>query len=329
VSARAITPAKRIVLAAAAFLAVTGSADAYVGRVTGVGFGAMPRRVVQRDLLKVDVRTHPAGALCVLSLRYADGRRQPGLKSARSSGGTAHWRFRILADAAPGRAVLSVNCGGIGGASRPLLVVGEIIPAKIVVVKDGWSVRPNSFGSSVSYGVVLGNLSPSQDALRVYTLVNFVGPDNRLIGSATTTVPGIPANQQYALGGQLQFSGGVPEIARLEVVIQIGARGANKLRQPTITNIRVAPSPLEPKWVGAVEGEVSNNALDLILQNTQLSTVVFDAAGNVIGGGRGSAFASLPPAAREFFKIELGLRSVQFANAASAMVSAVGTYRAP
>jgi hypothetical protein len=296
---------------------------------TVVGFAAMPRRVVQRDLLKVNVRTHPAGAMCLLKLRYADGRSQPGLGPATSRGGTARWRFRILADAAPGRAVLSVSCGGIGGASRALLVVGSVIPANIVVVKDGWSVRQERFGGRVSYGVVLRNTSPSQDALQVYTLVNFVGPDNRLVGSATTTVAGIPAAQNYALGGELHFPGGVPQIARLEVVVQIGDRGANKLRQPTITNIQLAPSLFEPQWMGAVEGEVSNNALRLVLQNTELSAVVFDASGNVIGGGQGFAFASLPPAAREFFKIEIGFGSIQFSNAASAMVSAVGTYRAP
>jgi hypothetical protein len=111
------------------------------------------------------------------------------------------------------------------------------------------------------------------------------------------------------------------------VVVQIGERAANKLRQPTITNLVVAPSVYEPQWVGAVEGEVSNDALELELQNTQLSTVVFDGNGNVIGGGQGYAFGSLPPAAREFFKIETGLRSVQFERAASAMVSAVGTYQ--
>jgi hypothetical protein len=324
VSARAAQIAVLVLLAS---LSLTASAAARPERAAGVGFGPMPRRVVQRDLLKVNVHT-TSGRVCNLTLVFADGRQQPGLNAVVARGGVARWRFRIAADAAPGKARLVASCG-LGSASRTLLVVGSVVAAKIVVVKDGWSVRQEPIGSSASYGVILKNTSPSQDALQVYTLVNFVGPDNRLVGSATTTVSGIPAGEQYALGGQLQFPGGIPDIARLEVVVEIGQRAANKLRQPTITNLRLAPSILEPQWMGAVEGEVSNNAPNLILQNTELSTVVFDAAGNVIGGGQGFAFASLPPAAREFFKVENGLSSIPFGRAASAMVSAVGTYRTP
>jgi len=159
--------------------------------------------------------------------------------------------------------------------------------------------------------------------------VNFVGPDNKLVGTATTTVPGIPASQQFALGGEVFFLGGAPQIARLEVVALIQKRQPHALKLPTITNIRIAPSVYEPQWVGSVEGEVSNDEASLILQNTQLSTVLFDAAGNVIGGGSGYAGATLPPAAREFFKIESGLHAVAMNKAASAMVSAVGTYAVP
>lgn len=325
-SARAA--AKIAVLTLLASCVFAAPASARVTRAAGVSIGRMPRRVVQGDLLKVTVHTNLQGSLCDLTLLFADSRQQPGLKAVIARGGVARWRFRVTGFAAPGRAKIVASCG-LHSATRSLLIVGSVIPARIVVVKDGWSVRAQSIGSTASYGVILKNTSPKQDALNVYTLVNFVAPDNRLVGSATTTVPGIPAGQQFALGGQLQFLGGIPAIARLEVVVQIGDRGANKLRQPEITNIRLAPSVFEPQWLGAVEGEVSNNATNLVLQNTQLSTVVFDAAGNVIGGGQGYAFASLPPAAREFFKIETGLNSITFTKAASAMVSAVGTYQAP
>jgi len=211
-----------------------------------------------------------------------------------------------------------------------VLVVGSVIPARIDVVKDGYTVRTNPFGGgSISYGVILRNASPNQDALQVYALVNFVGADNKLVGSATTTVPGIPAVAQFALGGDVSFFGAPPTVARLEVVVQIGKRQAHSLKQPSIANVKIAASAFEPQWVGSVEGEVSNDERALVLQNTTLSTVILDAAGNVLGGGGGYASASLPPASREFFKIESGLRSIPFANAASAMVSAIGTYQQP
>jgi hypothetical protein len=95
-----------------------------------------------------------------------------------------------------------------------------------------------------------------------------------------------------------------------------------------ISNIYIEPSVFEPAWVGAVDGEVPNASSSLVLQNTSLSTVLFDAAGNVLGGGSGFAGASLPPGAREFFKTSLG-SDIPVNRAASAMVSAIGSYQAP
>ena len=41
----------------------------------------------------------------------------------------------------------------------------------------------------------------------------------------------------------------------------------------------------------------------------------------MIGGGTGTAFASLPPGAREFFKATSGFDAIPLSRAASAMVS--------
>jgi hypothetical protein len=235
-----------------------------------------------------------------------------------------------MGNAAPGRATVTASCGGAGVAQRSTLVVGSVIPARIVVVKTGFSVRNYQFGGGVaSYGVILKNASPGEDALNVYTLVNFVGPDNHLVGSAGTTLQGIPANQQFALGGDLTFPGSVPPISRLEVVVEIQKRQAHALRLPTISNLYIEPSIVDPSFVGAVDGEVSNDEPQLVLQNTQLSAVVFDGAGNILGGGTGYSSGSLPPAAREFFKIQGGFSAVPMSKAASAMVSAIGNYQSP
>lgn len=313
-------------LALLLFAMLAGSA---VARTAGMRFANLPRRLAQHQLVTVVVAA-PKNAICTLSVRYADGRTQDGLGIVGAANGRAKWKFRVPTDAAPGKARVAASCGRAGSASRVVLVVGSVIPARIVVVKDGYSIRQNPYsGGSISYGVILKNTSPKQDALQVYAVVNFVGPDNKLVGTATTNVPGIPAGQQFALGGEVFFLGSAPQVARLEVVALIQKRQPHALKLPTITNIRVAPSVFEPQWVGSVEGEVSNDQQSLILQNTQLSTVVFDSAGNVIGGGSGYAGASLPPAAREFFKIESGLHAISMSRAASAMVSAVGNYTAP
>jgi len=174
--------------------------------------------------------------------------------------------------------------------------------------------------------VILANDSPQHDALDVTVLVNFVMSDNRLIGSATGHVSDIQAGTQHAMGGELQFPGGAP-IARLEVVVTIGRGGPATHDKPGISAVRVMPSIFEPAWCGSIEGEIQNDHPTKTVQSVELSAVVLDAAGNVIGGGSGFGFASLPPAAREFFKIENGMRPIPLSNAASALVSVVPTYK--
>ena len=208
-------------------------------------------------------------------------------------------------------------------------MTGSIIPAHVVVEKSGFSIRNNPFiGASVSYGVMLKNVSPDEDALQVYALVNMVGPDNKLIGTSSQNLPGMPANSEFALGGELYFPAAAP-VQRLEVVITVAKHAPKSLKSPIASNVHVAPNPYEPAWCGSVEGEILNNLPDLTMQMANLSAVVFDAAGNVIGGGSGYSVASLPPLAREVFKLQSGFRSIPYANAASAMVSVIGTYQAP
>jgi hypothetical protein len=318
---------RRHFAAAATLLALLAPASA-AARATGVRFAMLPKRFVQNGMTTVVVSVHPS-SVCSLAVRYADGQFQPDLKPAGSYNGRAKWTFRVSGGAAPGHATVTASCSLAGTSHRTVLVVGSVIPARIAVVKSGYSIRqPQFVGGRVSYGVILQNTSPNQDALQVYTLVNFVGPDSKLVGSATTNISGIPAGQQFALGGDLTFPGAVPPIARLEIVVHIERRQARALKMATISNIYLEPSNLEPGWLGAIDGEVSNPEVALLLENTSLSTVVFDASGNVIGGGSGFAFASLPPGAREFFKIMMG-NDIPMSNAASAMVSAIGTYKAP
>ena len=62
------------------------------------------------------------------------------------------------------------------------------------------------------------------------------------------------------------------------------------------------------------------------IQYVELSGVVFDSSGNILGGGTGFAVATLPPAARMAMKISNGLNSILYGKAASAMVSVVPHY---
>lgn len=326
----ATNPAKRVLLfALAAIVAVCAFAGSASGRAEGIHFVAGQKRIVQGNQVTLSIRVSPANTQCALTVRYKGGETQSGLPIVTPVGGRATWRWKVPRTVEPGPARMSVWCPGAGRASRTLTVIGGVIPARIQVVKSGWSERPYPFGGTgVSYGVILANTSPQQDAQDVTVLVNFVMSDNRLIGSATVHVSNIAAGTQHAMGGELQFPGGAP-INRLEVVVTIGKRGPATHGKPGLSQVRVMPSIFEPAWAGSIEGEIQNDSPKRTLQSAELSGVILDAGGNIIGGGSGYGGASLPPAARVFFKIENGMRPISMSRVASALVSVVPTYRTP
>jgi hypothetical protein len=318
--------AKRLTALLAAFGLVLAFAGSATGRASGIRFVEGARRVVQGNETSLTIAVNPGGVRCSAAVRYKGGKTQ-NLASVTVAGGRASWKWKVERSTPPGLARAYVSCGSAGRASRTFTVIGAVLPPTIHVVKSGWSTRPFSIaGTLVSYGVILANESQQRDALDVKVLVNFVMSDNRLIGSATTRVSDIAAGSQHAMGGELLFQGGAP-IARLEVVVVTGGAGPKSTVFPGLSAIRVVPSPIEPYWAGAVEGEVQNDHPTKSLAQAELSSVVLDADGNVIGGGNAFASAPLPPSSRMFFKITTGMRAIPVGKAASALVSVVPTYK--
>jgi hypothetical protein len=321
--------AKRLLpLALAIGVGVGVFAGGASGRTQGVAFVAGPSRVVQGNPATVSVTVSPAGARCSLSVRYKSGARQKGLKTVSAAGGTASWTWTVPKHVQPGVTHVTASCSGAGRASRTMTVIGGVLPPKIDVVQSGWSTRVYPYGGSgVSWGVILANRSKTQDAKQVQVLCNFVMSDNRLIGSMTVNVSDISADSKHATGGELTFPAGAP-IARLEIVVKIGSAAPVTHTKPGISFVRVLPSTFEPAYAGSIEGEVQNDSPSRTIQFVELSGVVLDAEGNIIGGGTGFEAAALPPAARLFMKITNGLRPILYSHAASALVSVVPTYMA-
>jgi hypothetical protein len=300
-----IAASTRAALVAVAAVLVLAAPAA--GRTPSVRFASVPRHAVQGGPVAVTVQA-PRSARCSLAVRYHDGSLQPGLGVGVWRAGRAIWRWTVPTAAKPGPARLAASCGRAGKATRTLTVVGAVIPPHLTVQQQGYSIRPLSTGgSTVSYGLLIANDSQTEDALDISVLVNFVDPSGHLFGSATTRIAAISPGQTYALGNSLSFPGAAP-VVRLEPVIQVGSHARAAQRYPEVSNAHLVPSTFEPEWVGSVEGEVANTQQDAALQSAQLSAVVFDAAGNVIG-------------AREFFKLTSGFRAVPFDRAASVMVS--------
>jgi hypothetical protein len=162
-------------------------------------------------------------------------------------------------------------------------------------------------------------------------------------GTAGAAVEGGAASwvhgpRRAVAGNELKIEGRVPSGTRCSLSFKYKNGAAQKgLRQvgrsaqlhktfPPIANIRVGSDRTDAAVVGSVEGEVVNDNASKTMERSQLGMVVLDAGGNILGGRTGSAFASLPPGAREFFKIT-GMRAVALDQAASAIVSVTPQYR--
>jgi hypothetical protein len=282
-----------------------------------------PARAFQGKVALVSVNSGSFG--CKLSVRYANGEKLANLFPATVRNGKVVWKWSVAEFAAAGQAKLTAVCAGTK-ATRSVIVVGGLIPPRIEVVKQGFSARVKGNNENVSYGFVLQNTSPNGNALNVGVLVNFVLPDNHLIGSASVRIPIINAKSTYNLGGALSFTG-APQIARLEVVIDPGGRAkSQKSFSPGLDNVHLVPSPFDPAWLSSVEGDLINVNPSLTLSNSSMSCVVFDANGNVLGGGTGSGFFKMQPGTRSFFKISQGVDAIPFNQAASVAISIIPNY---
>jgi len=319
-----------IVLAAAAAAAVTAVPGSAQPDWT-LRFSFVPQQAFQGLPAAVSILVKPAAVRCALSVRYADGSLQSGLGETRSASGRAAWKWDMALDAPAGPARAAVHCGRSGSLSRVFTVVGGTVrPSKLQIVAQGFSQRPDSYdsGSAVSYGVVLDNPSDIRDAQNVTVLVNFLDAGGKVLQTATNRAGTIGAAATYNVGGSAQLPTQAP-VSRLEVVVQTDGFVKHAFHEPALENVHVVASTFEPDWVGAVRGDVINDAPLQTLTNAQLSIVLFDAAGKVIGGGTGYLLAALPPGTRAFFDAGLGLNSVPAARVSTAAVSIQPTYKAP
>ena len=320
------TPARlKFAVLAVGICALGTAASGSAGSSPG---SSLPNQATQGQVVGVAVAVRPAGARCTIKVRYANGATQPGLKPVVARSGRAAWKWRVPDTAAPGSARVQVACGKTGQLDRTFTVVAKPKTApKVVIEKQGFSFRylPTS-GAVASVGLILKNTSPDEDALNVQVLINFLDPANVVVGSINTTVPAVSAASTYNYGNSLNWQG-APTVSRIEVVVSVHAHAPKAQKYPALANLRFFASPYDPGYVGEVDGELLNNQQAFALGNAQLSIVVLDAAGNVIGGGTGSTFAAIPPGARMLFKATSGFKAIKVAEAASVLVSTLPSWQ--
>jgi hypothetical protein len=279
----------------------------------------------------------PAGGAhaCSLAVRYADGTmKNAGPRVAVNRFAT--WSVPVPANAALGIAQWLAACGPARHLQGTFVVVrarskaptGPSAPPRVVVDKQGFSQRPDAYGtgSLLSFGLMLHNTSATEDATSVFVLVDMVDPAGALVGSISRSLSLIGASGVFAYGDSLELRTQAP-VSSLEITIRVGAHAPKKAHPaPDFANVRVLPDDTNAGWVGEVDGEIVNATPTLTLSSARLSIVVLDASGNVAGGGTGFSFGSVPSGARVVFTATSGLTALPTDRAVTAVISSEPTY---
>jgi len=142
------------VSAAAAVLAVLtlapSSLEAGAPAASPLHFSRLPGRAVAGESVTVAVAHARAGATCSLDVGYGKKSTQGGLTSRPAVNGTATWTWTIPATVEADRASLVAGCTGSKRITTKLLVVGSLIPPRMSVLKDGFSVPRAPVGPPTS-----------------------------------------------------------------------------------------------------------------------------------------------------------------------------------
>ena len=320
--------ARPVLVAAFLGLLIATSAGAAVDAGSSVGFRFLPQKAFQGQPASLTVTVRPSGVRCTPTIRYADGARQT-LKMTVARSNRASWQFTIPPKAKIGTASAAVSCGRAGRISRTFTVTGPpAAPAKVVVQKSGFSQRVRSIQREVSYGIVLSNPSPEKDALDVAVIINFVDSTNRVVATQSERIAAVGAGTDFYLGGSTTIPDSTP-VSTLEIITRIGTQDMKAKLSPVSADVLVQASAYDPGWVGAVVGQIVNDHPTKLLASVEIFTVVFDASGNVIGGGKGFSMAGgMLPGVRSYFSASSGVAPIPIDRAVSAGVTVLGRYEA-
>jgi hypothetical protein len=270
---------------------------------------------------------------CLAHVQYADDSGVDLPVKYPNGEGRVSWTFLVPTRAPLGVAHWTVRCGVLYETGGNWLIVPAGVtvgpkPPKPVVTKQGFSQRPEAFGtgSTASYGLLIRNPA-SKDARDVSITVSFGSAAGTTLGRATTTIARIGAGETFALGGSTELSSQAGA-TKLTATVRVGSyrTPADKSR-PRVANARIVPSQADPGWVGEVDGEIVNDASQLTLARAVISVVVLDANGRIVGGGTGALSSPLASGARGPFAARLGFSAIPIDHAARPVVSVVPTYR--
>jgi hypothetical protein len=300
-------------------LVASGAASARTSTITIQG-PTKPVYIGQTMQLRVVV--HPNAVHCVATITYTGGKVQRlGDRLTGPSGAT--WSFRIPA-VRPGRAQAMIGCAEVGRSSIGFQVQAALQAPRIITERTGFSQRmnPKTNSSDVSFGLQLRNDRSKLDAGNLAILVNLVDADNRVLATDHLRLGRIPAGATIYTGDQISHLVMLP-IARVEVVaVQAISMPMQPATPPLVSDVLIAPD--RDGFIQTVYAQLLNQSA-LQLQGGELGTVLVDAAGNIIGGGRGIVQGPVSLGARELSKTSSRLSAIPYAGA-QALISVVPRY---
>lgn len=323
--ARAVSTALASVVALVA-LVVAAPAAAAVDAGSSLRISFLPQKAFRGQHATLAVSVKPAGVRCTGNVVYADGRKH-GLKPTKAKRGRTTWKWKVPLTVKLGAATVSVGCGRAGSASRVFVVTGRPTePARVEIEKQGFSQRVKFGTREVSYGVVLRNVSPENDALNVSVHVNMLDSTGVIRKTDVRSVGAVGAKANYFLGGAVTIPEHWIPISTLEIKVTIGSQQAKALKTLELSDYRIVAAQYDPGWVSTVFFQALNDEPLYVFSSGSISAVVFDEAGAVLGGGTGYGLTQLRPGVRAQFDASLGLSAIPLDRAATAGISVLGTY---
>jgi hypothetical protein len=316
-----------VALAALAVTAASASAASHTAA------GVSPGLVHRGQKVTFSFATAPGTKSCYVVVTFSDGSHQKS-KAQQPRNGHVIWVATVAATAPLGQSQYMAYCNKrfIGGGTFVIVAqksTSTDTTPRVVVDKQGFSQKNQGWGtgSDLSYGLILHNLSTTEDAENVYVIVNMVAANGELIGSKSTTIKLVPANGTYAYGDSMGLRTQEP-VASLELTVRVTAHEPKKAHpMPDLANVEIIPGT--DGFVSEVDGELVNDTTPQTLGMTGISVVFLDASGVPCGGGTGMSGATIPYGSRFVFNAGMGMNSIPLDRASSVIISLDPSYSAP
>ena len=153
--------------------------------------------------------------------------------------------------------------------------------------------------------------------------VNLLDAAGNAVVADQEFVIGLPAGATFYLGNEVGTNGATP-VTRLAASVKVGESAPRSLVAPAVTNVRLSADPYDGSAI--VDGDVTNEGTADLSSFAEISAVLFNSAGNVIGGDSTSPPFSLPPGAQTAFEIDTGPGGPQSSGVSQVRVSVDADY---